>query len=158
MSSRTRRLALVFGLAWGLGLAAASCVREPLALCGVIPEGGCPIGRGGTCDDPSCTGVYNCIEGQWTLEFACDGGGGGSGGSGASSSHVSTGACVTAVLDHSGEVAGCKPDLVDPDCPIAAAELCNPCSTGCIDFFKCTSAGWTDLAYCTEEGELVILR
>lgn len=163
MSARTRRTPLVFGLfvalSCGLAVAAGSCTRAPLKLCGVIPEGGCPIGRGGTCDDPSCAGVYDCIDGNWTLEVACSPtGAGGNAGSSSSSSQTPTGGCVPAQLDHTGETIGCEPDLADYDCPIAAAEACNPCATACVDFFICRSVGWEDVAYCTEEGELVILR
>lgn len=158
VSSWRRRIALFFGVLSCL-LGAASCSGSSIQLCGTIPEGGCPIGRGGTCDDPSCTGVYNCLEGDWTLEFACDGGGGaGGGGSSSSDASSSASACISATFDHTGEVTGCKPDLEHPDCPVDAAEGCNPCLTSCVDFFMCTSEGWKDLAYCTEEGDLVIVQ
>ena len=104
----------------------------------------------------SSDGAPIALDGEWTLEVACSDGSGG--GAGATSSQTSSGACVPATLDHTGETIGCAPDLLDPDCPVAAAEQCNPCSTGCVDFFICMSTGWEDLAYCTEEGELVILR
>jgi hypothetical protein len=57
------------------------------------------------------------------------------------------------MFDHSGEVSGCTPDLQSPDCPAEAAEgLCEPCLTGCIDFFMCTETGWESVAYCDEDG------
>src|SRR5438067_1179834 len=48
----------------------------PVQLCGEIPAGGCPIGRGGTCDDVTCNGLYDCVDGAWTLAKACPGDGG----------------------------------------------------------------------------------
>jgi hypothetical protein len=61
------------------------------------------------------------------------------------------------VLDHTGEKSGCKPDLQEPDCPVAAAETCAgaSCLTGCVDFFLCTADGWVTRAYCDESGELI---
>lgn len=140
-------------------IVASACSGSSVQLCGIIPDGGCPIGRGGTCDDPSCAGVYDCVDGDWTLVTACDGtGGSGSTGTMSTGSVSSASGCMPASFDHTNEKDGCTPDLLPPDCPIVAAELCNPCVTGCVDFFMCTSAGWDDLAYCTEEGELVILE
>lgn len=137
--------------------ASTSCGGPSIEPCGVIPEGGCPVGRGGTCDDMTCSGLFDCVDGDWSLVETCDRGSGGSGSTSSSVSSSSTG-CVPAQIDHTGEVEGCTPDLEPPDCPAAAAELCNPCLTGCVDFFICVSAGWKDVAFCTEEGELVLVE
>jgi hypothetical protein len=149
-------------------LAAASVVAlvraaygssAPVLLCGEIPDGGCPIGRGGSCDDVACAALYDCVDGAWTEVERCSGGGvttGGGGPSGAGGE--GGGACAPAVIDRTGEADGCTPDLLDPDCPAAAAEVCDPCGTGCADFFLCTADGWIDVAACDEDGVLTVLR
>lgn len=128
-------------------------------LCGEIPEGGCPAGRGGSCDDAACAGLYDCVEGDWTEVEPCEtgpsagttsGGGGGGGDEG-------EGGCAPAVIDHGGEAHDCTPDLLEPDCPAVAAEVCAPCETGCVDFFLCTSDGWIDVAACEEDGTFVVI-
>jgi hypothetical protein len=140
----------------------AGCQEWPeVKPCGQIPPDGCPIGRGGTCEDRACAGLYDCIEGQWIQVQSCpavDGGGGGGGGSGAD---AGVDACSPITFDHTGEVLGCTPDLQNPpDCPAAAAEGCAEaaCLTGCTDFWICMKDGWEGVAYCTEEGQIVILQ
>jgi hypothetical protein len=62
------------------------------------------------------------------------------------------------MIDKTGETTGCEPDLQSPDCPVAAAEVCaaSVCLTDCTDFFLCTKDGWVDVAYCDEEGQLIV--
>jgi hypothetical protein len=155
-----------------LCLLISSCYPYSTApeLCDQIPEGGCPTGRGGTCDDPLCEALYDCIDGSWQKTEACKGtssGGGGSamstagsgGSSGAGGCAQGTGGtggsggCTPVMLDHTGELVGCMPDLQFPDCPAAAAEQCaeSACLTGCDGFFVCTEDGWTEVAYCDTE-------
>lgn len=131
----------------------------PIQTCGEIPTGGCPMGRGGTCDDATCTGLYDCVDGDWTLTTECDqgsttvtssAGGGGAGGG--------EGGCGAPMIDHGAEVGGCTPDLQEPDCPAVGAESCTACSTGCVDFYLCVAAGWELVAFCTEEGSLVVTQ
>jgi hypothetical protein len=126
-----------------------------LLLCGEIPANGCPLGRGGSCDDVLCAGLYDCVEGRWTLGLDCkrDGAPNGSADAGPDA------ACTPAMIAHDGEVPGCTPDLQNPDCPVTAAEsVCREsvCLTSCTDFFLCTKDGWSLAAYCDEEGELVL--
>lgn len=139
-------------------LAPAGCdpVAEP-RLCGQIPQGGCPVGRGGTCGDAACRALYDCLEGAWTEVARCDfpeapaeDGDAGVGGG--------PGACDVVTLDRSGEAAGCTPALQQPDCPAAAAETCvdTACWTGCIDFFLCTEEGWRAIAYCDQQGRVTV--
>lgn len=139
---------------------------ERPAECGVIPGDGCPLDRGGTCDDRSCDALYACEAGGWRLVESCppdgDGGHGASGGvagagaGGAAGAGAGVGGCAPATIDHTGEHTGCDQDLVEaPDCPVEAAESCHPCETGCVDFFLCTADGWDLVAYCTDEGEVV---
>ncbi len=130
----------------------AGCDSPGVQLCGEIPQDGCPVGRGGTCDDPYCAALYDCVEGDWTQTEACTQNpvtsasvGTGTGGGG-------EGGCAPLMIDHSTEVDGCTPDLQEPDCPAVAAETCpNPCLTGCVDFFLCETNGWRLVAFCAED-------
>lgn len=163
--------AAVFALAAfaGASAPAAGCFpTNELLLCGEIPAGGCPLGRGGSCDDSVCAGLYDCVEGKWTLAVDCAADGGTSTATGTASGGGSGGgdagpdvACVPATISHAGEKQGCTPDLQNPDCPVAAAEaacLESVCLTGCVDFYLCTKDSWTLAAYCDEiSGDLVIL-
>src|SRR5258708_5344640 len=104
LSASPRRAAALVALLLGGALApalVASCgdLPEPL-LCGEIPPGGCPSGRGGTCDDLTCAALYDCVDGAWTPTKTCpipDGGrpDGGDGGDG--------GPCTPFMFDHSHE-------------------------------------------------------
>jgi hypothetical protein len=136
-----------------------SCGGNKLLLCGQIPDGGCPAGRGGTCQDLTCAGLYDCVEGAWTLLKACPGGTGTESDGGPDPSDAGPGDCEKVVIDHTGELDACGPDLLSPDCPAAAAETCvfSACLTECIDFYLCTEGGWDLVAYCNEEGELVLI-
>jgi hypothetical protein len=143
-------LALPFALSLP---AACGDLSDNLKLCGQIPDGGCPLGRGGTCEDKACAALYDCVEGAWTPVETCPGGGGGGG------SDAGTGGdCEKVVIDHTGETSGCVPDLQNPDCPAVAAETCvySACLTDCVDFYLCKKDGWTVVAYCNEEGEVVL--
>jgi hypothetical protein len=137
-------------------LAGACGGGDELLLCGQIPPDGCPIGRGGTCEDVVCAALYDCVEGSWTLAETCvRGGGEGGGGAGAGQGG---GECAPVSLDHTGEAMGCTPDLQSPDCPVAAAETCaaSACLTECDAFFLCTDDGWALAAFCDREGALVV--
>lgn len=154
--------ALIFSLAASVSaLAMAACPDvPPVQLCGEIPSGGCPIGRGGSCDDRTCNGLYDCVEGAWTLVNACSNDGGpGDGGPGEGGPGKGDGGCTPSGIDLSGQLVACTPDLENPDCPAAAAAcLEDACLTGCTDFFLCGDAGWTSVAYCDGEGHLVVQK
>jgi hypothetical protein len=140
--------------------AVAGCptLPEPVP-CGEIPAGGCPIGRGGTCADPTCAGVYDCVDGAWVSTKTCppplDGGAGG----GEDGGVPDGGPCTPVPIDTSGEALDCTPDLQEPDCPVEAAQGCleRACTTGCVDFYLCTTQGWSNVAYCDDGGTLIIL-
>ena len=166
-------MGLVVSLALG-GAGCSSCAGSSVQRCGVIPALGCPIGRGGTCEDPTCSGVYDCVAGDWVLVEDCREGAGGAGGtggmggaggaggaaSGGGGAGGAAGGCAVAMLDHTGEGTTCEPPLQSPDCAGAVAEsLClhEVCETGCIDFFLCKDEAWVDVAYCDEDGALVVL-
>jgi hypothetical protein len=143
------------GMAFVFGHGCSSRGVQP---CGVLPDKeGCPVGRGGTCDDVTCTALYNCLDGSWVLEETCAqtmGGGGtlstGPGGAGGE-------ACNGIEVDRTGEALGaCSPPLQEPDCPAGAAELCRPCDTICIDFYLCREDGWEAIAFCDDEGHAVV--
>ena len=147
-----------------------------------VPEGACPTGRGGTCDDPSCNALYDCIESEWQLITTCPahtGGGGSGAGGGAGGQTTSTGGtggmagggtgagggggqCTPVGFDHTGESTGCVPDLQVPDCPASAADPCEEtaCLTDCLDFYLCredaSGKGWVPVGYCDDAGKLVI--
>lgn len=149
------------GVSRGLGLlflaSALACDPPAVQTCGEIPSDGCPIGRGGTCDDPYCGALYDCVDGAWTEVESCPGNlVGGSGGSPSGEG----GSCTSEIFDHSLEVEGCTPDLQEPDCPPEAAEVCggSACLTGCIDFYMCVDRGWALIGFCTEDGDLEIVQ
>lgn len=160
------RLLVAFALFLGSGL--AGCGVAPLVLCDQIPEGGCPVDRGGTCDDKECAAIYGCYDAEWKVQEVCEGntGGGGAGGStgtagggGGATGGAGGGECTPLELDHSTDTTGCMPDLQSPDCPAAAAESCQEkaCSTGCLDFFLCKASGWVAVAYCDEDGSFFVV-
>jgi hypothetical protein len=159
-SAATSKRASGAQVARGLLLLLASstaCGSQELLVCGEIPTDGCPLGRGGTCDDVLCAALYDCVEGDWTLIETCEQHGDGGAAGGTASGNGGAGGCSVPIIDHTGETSGCEPDLLDPDCPVQAAEVCgDPCGTGCIDFFLCLERGWTSVAFCTEDGELVL--
>jgi hypothetical protein len=148
---------VVVALAALPGLACGS--SGDVKLCGQIPEDGCPIGRGGTCEDALCAALYDCVDGAWTQVTACSGfsGAGGSGGAGGGAGGAS--GCTPVMLDKSEETTGCEPDLQTPDCPAVAAETCaeTACLSDCLEFFLCTKDGWRDVAYCDPDGVFVIV-
>ena len=142
-----------------------SCIGGPaIQLCGEIPSGGCPIGRGGSCTDETCRGLYDCVSGDWTRVKSCgtvatsssSGTGGGAGG-----------ACEGVAYDAATlalEAQGCKPDLQSPDCPAFAATSCSACEA-CDDFFLCEAAPdgqvpttqWVQVAFCDAAGSPVLV-
>jgi len=143
--------------------AIAGCPTLPAPiLCGEIPAGGCPVGRGGTCDDLTCEGLYDCVDGTWVSAEVCahPDGGPGVGGGASDGGQPEGGACTPVSIDTQGQAIDCTPDLQEPDCPVEAAFPCveTACLTGCLDFFRCTPTGWVDAAYCTDDGDFVILK
>lgn len=125
-------------------------------LCEALPEGGCPAGRGGSCLDRTCSGLYDCVEGAWVETERCSAVP--SGPLDAGMEAAADASCGQVSIDHQGEVSGCSPNLQEPECPAAAAEICEPCATGCSDFFICAMSGWTEVAYCDDTGNIVIVR
>lgn len=147
-----------FLAAISLLIAGCPTLPEPI-LCGRIPDGGCPAGRGGSCEDAACAGLYDCVDGNWVRVEVCSLDGGVPSPSNDGGVDHDAGACTPVGIDTSNEAFGCSPDLQEPDCPAAAAAGCKEtvCFTGCGDFFFCTKDGWKDVGYCTEDGDFVPL-
>jgi hypothetical protein len=144
-----------------VALLTAGCQELPeIKLCGEIPSDGCPIGRGGTCADVLCAALYDCTEGRWVEVERCQNGTGGGGGGGGPTKDAGADACTPVTIDHTGETPGCTVDLQHPDCPVEAAEQCaeNACLSGCIDFYMCVDESWKDVAFCTEDGQIIVLE
>ncbi|HRI70681.1 MAG TPA: hypothetical protein PK156_40895 [Polyangium sp.] len=156
ISTMVSGVAAFFGAVGAFPLALTlfgACGSYPTSIpCGTIPANGCPLRGGGTCDDVTCGAIYSCVDGNWTLAQTCSNPPLEDGGMGAD-------ACTVATIDHTGETTGCKPDLQNPDCPVEAAEQCAAavCQSECIDFFLCTGDGWQVVAYCDQDGQLVIM-
>ncbi len=133
-----------------------ACKSKRIETCGVLPDPtACPVERGGTCEDETCSALYGCFDTEWVLQESCEqmGTGGspvGAGGSGGE------GACNGVEIDRTGQSTNCSPPLQEPDCPAAAAELCRPCETVCVDFFLCRADGWVSVAFCDEDGNVFV--
>ncbi|MBI4702968.1 MAG: hypothetical protein HY744_17770 [Deltaproteobacteria bacterium] len=155
--------------AWTTAAVAGGCLAVAVGCeavaqprpCRELATGGCPLDRGGSCQDPLCAALYACEEGQWRFVELCgappaDAGSGEGGGAGNGEGAAGGGGCGPLGLGGHEDGTGCAPDLQLPDCPVAAAETCQPCATGCIDFFACTATGWEVVAYCDADGGLVV--
>jgi hypothetical protein len=150
-------------ITFGLVLPWSGCGSfAPVEPCGRIPDLGCPIGRGGSCEDAACAALYDCVDGAWSQVEECEAFHGEAGGGGAGGTNFGVGggggACAGVTIDRSEERDGCTPDLQLPDCHVAAAQTCEPCLTGCEDFFLCTGEGWVAAAFCDLDGEVVVFR
>lgn len=127
--------------------------------CGVIPPGGCPEGRGGSCTDVSCEIIYACVSGRWVSAQVCahpDAGSSAGGGGGGPPGDA--GPCTPVKVTVQPQGTSCTPDLQQPDCPIEAAGACEQtaCLSGCIDFYVCgANHGWTVAAYCDDNGTFI---
>ena len=133
----------------------------------MIPSGGCPVGRGGTCDDVECDALYDCTSGKWVETKHCshpDGGAGDAGSDGGREGGAVLGdsgsdACTPIHVGMSGATQDCV-DLQTPDCPISVAEnLCaeQVCSSiDCLDFYICKEGNLEHVASCTDDGTFVL--
>ncbi len=155
----TPRLFAWTGLGGVLGLvvtAASACSDDlPIAApCTNIPQGGCPVARGVSCDDPSCEAVYACRPGDvWELEKACPAREGGARVDGAVASS-DAGAPFDAAIDAPPGAfggPGCS-SLVLPDCALGLALACGADCCGCEDLFVCREGGWDLWGSCGDGG------
>ena len=145
-------------------LAPAGCQGIPTGTgCSDIPAGGCPTDRGGTCDDPTCNALYACNAGAWSILQWCDqpdGGAGGGDAGGGDGGPRDGGPCTPVSINTTGETQDCTPDLEGTDCSVEAALGCEEtaCLTGCSDFYLCTAPGWVHVAYCDDNGDLIVTQ
>jgi hypothetical protein len=152
-------------------LMVASCQDLPNGTpCEGIPSGGCPIDRGGSCDDPDCSAIYLCDNGHWHISEVCpvrteDGGmpDGGDAGPVSVCMGGDGGTCTPVTFDTTGQTANCSPalDATQGDCPANVAEgSCAECVclSGCLTFLLCTTPGWVEVGYCTCDGTFVSHR
>ena len=150
MRARAIVLALV-----ALGAAAASLaggcsdVSPPIA-CRDIPDGGCPIQGGVSCQDPSCAALYSCnnVDGGWTFVKTCP----------PSDGNVQdtnipppndAGYDIDAPPGAFGGP-GCI-DLQPPDCPLGTALSCSSGCCGCEDLYVCDDGGWDPWGTCSAD-------
>jgi hypothetical protein len=157
-------LALLASVATAI-VAVAACQDLPNGpVCGEIPGQGCPVDIGGTCQDQTCSAIYECENGQWVLLQQCPAHEGGTGGGGGGDAGSDGGPCAPLTVDAGAPGFDCMPDLISPDCALDAVTCPDDtaCFTGCTDFFVC-SAGpcggpgpcWIDVAYCDDFGHFV---
>ena len=124
----------------GAGLPSGACgSTADLKLCGQI-RGKLPIGRGGTCEDETCAGLYDCVEGKSVPGRALLQRAGGAGGSAVVEAARGPAALYAGAARSPGgaDRGNCKPDLQDPDCPQRPPPRPAPrpfAVPGCVDFF-----------------------
>jgi hypothetical protein len=146
-------------------LAAASACDDALAVdpeCRDVPDGGCPMGRGDPCADPTCAAAYECTESSlWRFDHACsarDAAAGAWTDPGATDAGASPGAAPDVTGDATvGDVAvgipganggpGCAA-LEGPDCPLGVALACGAGCCDCEDLFVCKSGSWEPWGMC----------
>ena len=138
--------------------AAQACDQSlpPAPVCHDIPSGGCPIGLGDPCTDPTCSAAYECMDNAtWRLDHACpastDAGSSVDAGDAASDARDAAAARDVAI-DVPGAYGG--PGCVDlemPDCPVGVAAACANCC-GCEDLFVCQDGGWNAWGVCADGG------
>ena len=150
-----RSALVIVGSAALLVVSASSCQDQTVVPqpCTNIPEGGCPIARGVSCDDPMCEAVYACREGNvWELMKRCPVREAGAG------TDAATPKDAEALLDASIDAPpgafggpGCA-SLVAPDCSLGLALSCGATCCGCEDLFVCEDGGWTFWGTCGDAG------
>lgn len=145
---------------WFFLLFTALACEEPLQRypCGVLPDpSACPASRGGSCEDRSCSALYECKANSWVFVETCaqkeSGGAGGVGGTGQAGNSLA-GASLCEV-SNSTECSA----LQLPDCDESLLKTCTPdevCELGCEGFLRCEGGEWSVsyVAYCNEEGEV----
>jgi len=134
-----------------------ACDDGPVAQpCSNIPEGGCPIARGVSCNDPACEAVYACRPGNvWELLYRCPEHEGGARPAPLDASVDEPAAPPFDASIDAPEGAfggpGC-PSLQAPDCSLGLALSCGAGCCGCEDLYVCEEGGWTLWGVCTDGG------
>jgi hypothetical protein len=131
----------------GLQVAATSACGpdDAIVACKDIPDGGCPLASGVSCEDPSCKVAYACTAGgTWVVDHACP----------------ATDAMIAEpvppiVLDSSFDAPKGDLNCVTlemPDCPASLAEQCGVGCCGCENLFVCNQGTWTPYGSCDGDG------
>jgi hypothetical protein len=151
---RLLRLSLLLAFA---APSAMSCADEPAPEppCADIPRGGCPLGRGASCDDPTCLAVYACRAGNvWELDHACPLRDAADARADAGDASADAPLEATPTLDAGPDAPagasggpGCGA-LQAPDCSLGFALACPAGCCGCEDLFVCEGGGWTYWSTC----------
>lgn len=128
--------------------------------CSNIPEGGCPLADGLSCDDPICEAVYLCRQNNvWELQKQCPARApsdaatvtdAAAGDADASDAEGIRDASIDAPPGAFGGP-GCQ-DLQLGDCALGVALSCASSCCGCEDLFVCTSGAWSYWGYCGANG------
>ena len=128
--------------------------------CSDIPDGGCPLADGLSCDDPACAAVYLCRQGNvWELQKECpphppsdatvdvtD--------ASEDADAADAGAIRDAAIDAPPGAYG-GPGCVDlqlGDCPLGVALACTAACCGCDDLYVCNAGNWDFWGYCGPNG------
>lgn len=116
--------------------------------CTNIPAGGCPLGRGVSCQDPSCEAVYACRAGNaWELAHACPAHEAGAPRDAAVEARPVVDAAIDAPPGANGGP-GCGP-LQPPDCALGFALVCPSGCCDCEDLFVCQNGAWVAWGTCS---------
>ena len=134
----------------------------PPESCVDIPDEGCPEDEDAdVCEDVTCSAVYACNGGVWSLAYACpsrpDAGLDGGRASDAATLEASVTSLrdVEAVDAPPGAFGGADCiDLEQPDCSVGTALLCSGAvdCCGCQDLYVCQGGGWIPWGECTDAG------
>lgn len=117
--------------------------------CTNIPDGGCPLAYGKSCDDPACAATYACLPGnKWERRATCPQREAGAADAGPEAAPKD--ASIDAPPGAFGGP-GCA-DLQMPDCPLGTALLCTNGCCGCEDLFVCRDGGWDPWGTCGPDG------
>ncbi len=143
----------LFVLLGALAFVACDDVGIVVPDCGVIPEAGCPVGRGDPCLDRTCRAAYQCeTSGTWREVRTCDGyvptaDVDGAAGAGAEAKDAQV---IDAPPGAYGGP-GC-PSLEAPDCLLGTVLACGGGCCGCEDTFVCRDGAWDFAGACVDGG------
>jgi len=136
---------VVLGLTASAIFVVAACQDQTVTAqeCSNIPQGGCPIARGVSCQDPTCERVYACREGNvWELVAPCPARDATP--SGKDAGAPDTGGGFDASIDAPPGAfggPGCA-GLQPPDCSLGLALACGSGCCECEDLFVCENGAW----------------
>jgi hypothetical protein len=138
--------------AFGLEGACNGDIPQPVA-CRDIPAGGCPLGHGDPCVDPTCATAYLCDDtsGAWIKDHECPPHPDAGHDAGVDANDAATAGDVDIDVPGANGGPGCA-DLEPPDCPLGLVVACGTGCCGCEDLFVCQNGGWNAWGYCSDGG------